>query len=369
MIKFIASSLDAAKAKAKRALGERAVVVSVRNLPSGDIEIEAADKPRAGAAQAKRIEPTFGETARLAVDGAKERSHSGARLNEPLEQRYAEDALTRLTGELTGYRRAAGAAALASSDKNIRGMVEILRPHGVDDELLAALIDGAGRSRINEDLYRLETGFAEAFAFAPLSSSPATPIMLVGPTGAGKTSCAAKLAASAIDARTDAFIMTADGGRAGAVEQIRTYSDSLGVDYFVVQTPQDIDRALELNAPSGAVLLDTPGVSPFDAGDIAALRCFQEALNAETVLVLPASGDREEFKEWALAFRDFGVRRAIITKFDAAKRVGAALTAAYAGRMALAHFSESAFISDGLIEATPSFLARRLLASRPGKLG
>lgn len=39
MMKFIASSLDAAKAKAKRALGDKAVIVSVRNLPSGDVEI------------------------------------------------------------------------------------------------------------------------------------------------------------------------------------------------------------------------------------------------------------------------------------------------------------------------------------------
>ncbi len=65
----------------------------------------------------------------------------------------------------------------------------------------------------------------------------------------------------------------------------------------------------------------------------------------------------------------FGVRRAIITKFDATKRVGAALTAAHAAALTLAHFSESAFISDGLLPASPEFLARRLLASRPGKIG
>lgn len=368
MMKFIASSLDAAKAKAKRALGEKAVIVGVRDLPSGDIEVEASDRPKAAAPSAKRLEPTFARHARTVVDAKAAHPASGARLNEPLEQRYAEDALARLTGDLT-RKGQPGGRPLDMSDQTVRAMADILKPHGFDERLISALVDGARKSRINEDLYRLETGFTESFSFSPLAMTASAPIMLVGPTGAGKTSCAAKLASAALDAGLAAFIMTADAGRAGAVEQIRTYSDSLGVDYFVVQTPMDVERALAMNAPAGAVLLDTPGVSPFDAGDIAALRCFQEALKAEPVLVLPASGDVEEFKEWTMAFREFGVRRMMITKFDATRRVGAALSSAFAGSMSLAHFSESAFISDGLTEATPGFLARRILASRPGRLG
>ena len=124
-----------------------------------------------------------------------------------------------------------------------------------------------------------------------------------------------------------------------------------------------------MKRPQGAVILDTPGISPFDSGDLAALKSFLEASGGEALLVLPASGDAEEFKEWALAFAEFGVRRAIITKFDATKRVGAALAAAHAGQMALAHFSESPFISEGLLPASAEFLARRLLAGRPGRMG
>lgn len=368
MMKFIASSLDAAKAKARRALGEKAVIVGVRDLPSGDVEVEVSDKPKINAPLARRIEPSFAGEAKIAVDARQAAPAAGARLNEPLEQRYAEDAFARLTGDLTRKGRP-GERGLDMSDRTAGAMADILKPHGLDQRLISALVEGGRKARIDEDFSRLETAFGETFEFAPLAATAQTPLMLVGPTGAGKTSCAAKLAAAAVDDGLAAFIMTADGGRAGAVDQIRTYSGSLGIDYFIVQTPHDIERALAINAPSGAVLLDTPGVSPFDAGDIAALRCFQEALKAEPVLVLPASGDPEEFKEWATAFRDFGARRLIVTKFDATRRVGAALAAAFSGGMSLAYFSESAFISDGLTPATPTFLARRFLASRPGKLG
>ncbi|MBY0421539.1 MAG: hypothetical protein K2Q06_04490, partial [Parvularculaceae bacterium] len=261
------------------------------------------------------------------------------------------------------------APAFDPSDGAAKQMADFLAPHGVGEQLTAALIEGARAARIADDFARLEAGFQTAFAYSPLNLGSSAPIMLVGPTGAGKTSCAAKLAAASIARSGAALIMTADGGRAGAVDQLRTYSESLGSDYFVVETPGDIEDAIRSIRPKGAVILDTPGVSPYDSGDLAALKSFQETAGAEAVLVLPASGDPAEFRDWALAFREFGVRRAIITKFDATKRVGAALNAVHAARMALAQVSETAFISEGLLEATPEFLARRLLASRPGRVG
>ena len=367
MMKFIASNADAAKEKARRALGENAVVVSMRNLPSGDVEVTASDLPASSAPQPVSHDAQFGMEARDALQDHRAQSGSGARLNEAMEQRFAENALDKLRGNLSSRGKTQG-AHVDLSDAKAKALDELLAPHGLGEALRAALINGAGRARMDDDLHRMEVAFSEAFTFAPLAFAPSTPIMLVGPTGAGKTSSAAKLAKSAMDRDGTAFMMTADVGRAGAIEQIKTYGESLGADYFIVETPTDVQQTLESHRPSGAVILDTPGVSPFDAGDFAALKSFQESAGAEPVLVLPASGDAEEFIEWAVAFAEFGVRRAIITKFDATKRVGAGLCAAHAANMSLAHFSETAFISEGLIDASPEFLARRFIASWPGRV-
>lgn len=365
MMKFIASDLEAAKGKARRALGDKAVIVSVRELPSGDVEVTASDRP-APAAPQPAPKAQFAGAARDAVDEGPFKLAAGARLNESVEHRFSEDALSRLSSKLTGGNRA---PRLDMSDGKVRALAEILAPHGIGQRLLAALIDGAKGSRIDEDLYRLETAFDAAFIYAPLHFSPSTPVMLVGPTGAGKTSCAAKLAAGASEDGAPAFMMTADVGRAGAVEQIRSYSEALGADYYIIESPLDVQQVLRSHRPAGAVILDTPGVSPYDGGDVAALRSFQEACDAEPVLVLPASGDAAEYLDWALAFKKIGVRRCILTKFDATKRVGAGLCAAYEGELALAHFSETPFISEGLLAANPEFLARRVIASRPGRMG
>ncbi len=369
MMKFIASNIDAAKAKAKRALGEHAVIISVRNLPSGDVEVSASDQP-GPVAPPLPVEPRFGDHTRQVFDEAPMRGGyqaTGARLNEPLEQKFGEDALARLSNELSGRPRQAG--PIDWSDGAARAMADALRPHSLTDEIIAAIVQGARSAEIDDDLHRLEKGLAETFDFAPLHFSPMTPIMLVGPTGAGKTSCGAKLAAAALNRGMTAFIMSADVGRAGAIDQIKAYGDALGADYYITETPHDVAAALRSKRPTGAIVLDTPGVSPYDPGDFAALRSYQEATNGEAVLVLPASGDAEEYKDWAAAFREFGARRIIITKFDATRRVGAALAAAFAGKFALAHFSQTPFISEGLLDATPEFLARRFLAGRAGRMG
>lgn len=363
MMKFIASTVDAAKAKARRAFGEHAVIIAVRNLPSGDVEVSASDKP-APAAPPLAVEPAFGDHTRQVYSEAP--ASTGARLHEPLEQKFAEDAFARLTSELSG--RAHRSGPIDMSDRTARAMADVLRPHNLSDDLIGAIIEGARSAEVDDDLYRLERGLAGAFDFAPVHFSAMAPVMLVGPTGAGKTSCAAKLAAAALSRGEAAFIMTADVGRAGAIDQIKAYGDALGADYYITETPHDVASALRSKRPTGAVVLDTPGVSPYDPGDFAALRSFQEATKGEAVLVLPASGDADEFKDWAAAFAEFGARRIIITKFDATRRVGAALSAAYSAKFALAHFSQTPFISEGLIEATPEFLARRLLAGRAGRV-
>ncbi len=365
MMKFIASDLEAAKGKARRALGEKAVIISVRELPSGDVEVTASDKP-APAAPQPAPKASFAGAAREAVDEGPFKMGAGARLNENIESKFSADALSKLSSKLTGGKNV---RSIDMSDATVRSMAEILAPHGVGDALLAALIDGARRSHVDEDLYRLETAFRETLTFAPLHFSPATPVMLVGPTGAGKTSCAAKLAAAAQNHGAPAMMITADVGRAGAIDQIRAYGEALGAAYFIAESPLDVAQILKSNRPSGAVIFDTPGVSPYDAGDIAVLRSYREAANAEPVLVLPASGDADEYVDWACAFKEIGVRRCILTKFDATKRVGAGLRAAFEGGLALAHFSETAFITEGLLNASPEFLARRLIATRPGKIG
>ena len=166
-----------------------------------------------------------------------------------------------------------------------------------------------------------------------------------------------------------AAFLCADIGRAGALDQMTTYADALDTKFWPIEDPQDVINVLNNERPDDILILDTPGVSPFSPADVIAMEAFRDSLQAEPLLVLPASGDMNEHIDWANSFRDIGVRRCIITKFDTSRRIGAAVSAAYESNLALAHFSEAPFIADGLIDANPAYLAHRLLMKDPARIG
>jgi len=292
-------------------------------------------------------------------------------LNAELEQRIAAQVLQHLRTNLTskdGSGRAAIDPSSADADPVLRSLKKQIGEHGLGERLLRQIADEVRDLDTEDEVFALATAFSALFRYAPLQLTPLQPVMLCGPTGAGKTSSAAKLAARAIAAGSRASLFTADIGRAGAVEQLRTYAEALDAEFVPVEAPADVKRAMATGRHRGAVILDTPGVSPFDGGDMAALKSFQEAAEAEPLLVLPTSGDPQEHADWAKAFEEFGARRIVLTKFDATRRVGAGVGAAFAHNYALAHFSDTAFIGEGIRDASPEFLARRLLAAEPGRL-
>ena len=360
---FIAPNLQKAKEKVIAELGEEAVIIATRDAPGGGVEIRAAAGPRGPKSAAVE-----------SLNQPDNNVLNQASVSDNLERRHVEETLAHLRGELARRKTDAPNAAAAPApelDEDDEIFLENFRKavgeHGLGHNLITPLALAAMDVDTDDNAEALTEAFAAIFKFAPLELAPLKPIMLVGPTGAGKTSSAAKLAARAIVAGGHMTLMSADVGRAGAVEQISTYADALDAPFFPVESPTEVSALIRDGRVRGGLVLDTPGISPFDKGDMAAVRSLMEAADAEPVLVLPATGDAAEHLDWARAFAAFGVKRCIITKFDAAKRVGAALGAAYETGLALAHFSDAAFIAEGLRDASATFLGERLL-SAPGRL-
>lgn len=369
---FQGSSVDEAKRAMRRALGDDAVVIATRRRPDGGVELRAI----------RRGQPLFkGEGG--ATNGAFGRPQSAPQapapsiggLREPrvdpqAAQRSAPPREEAPMGALRGDFSRKLARDPSQGDPLYRRWEQRFARHGLTPRLIRALVDEAhelgGRS---DELTQLSHALSRVMRFAPLDITRDVPIMLIGQTGAGKTSSAAKLAAGAAAQGGRLGFISADVGRAGAIEQMQTYADALDTRFWAVEEPRQVAQIIRQERPAEGIILDTPGVSPFATADVQAVRAFREALGAEMILVIPASGDVSEHTDWVAAFADIGVRRCIITKFDASRRVGAAISACYQAGMALAHFSEAPFIADGLIDAKPDYLARRLLMDIPARLG
>ena len=208
-------------------------------------------------------------------------------------------------------------------------------------------------------------GLGRHLAFAPLPLD--APLLLAGPPGAGKTLTAAKLAARLVLSGAPPLLVTADGRRAGAAEQLAALARVLNLELSVAAAPAALAAALARRRPGQAVLVDMPACDPFDAAAARALAALRDATHGRPVLVLAAGLDAEEAAETARAFHLLGARHLLPTRIDAARRLGGVLAAAAAG-LALTEAGTGPDVATGLTPITPEWLAARLAARGQGPL-
>jgi flagellar biosynthesis protein FlhF len=209
------------------------------------------------------------------------------------------------------------------------------------------------------------------YRFVPLSALSNRPVMLVGPPGAGKTVSIAKLATQAIIEGRKVAVVTTDTVRAGGVDQLEAFTRILDIPLTTAESPAGLTRAVNrIRSKRGdtAILIDTPGLNPFNRAEIADLRRFIDDIDVATVLVLPAGGDADEAVEIATACAAIGARQLIGTRIDAARRFGGLLAAADAGALAFSEVSVSPYVSDGLIRLDSLALSKLLMHGPSGAL-
>jgi flagellar biosynthesis protein FlhF len=163
---------------------------------------------------------------------------------------------------------------------------------------------------------------------------------LVGPTGAGKTTTIAKLAArwTMRHGSQDLALVSTDAYRIGAREQLMTYARILGASVHSANSGQELARVLGELKSKKLVLIDTAGMGPRDvrlSEQLAALA--QGAKGAEFLLALPAQGEGLALEEIIRAFAQVKPTACIITKVDEAASLGAVLSTTLRHKLKIAY--------------------------------
>jgi flagellar biosynthesis protein FlhF len=163
---------------------------------------------------------------------------------------------------------------------------------------------------------------------------------LVGPTGAGKTTTIAKLAArwTMRHGSQDLALVSTDAYRIGAREQLMTYARILGASVHSANSGQELARVLGGLKSKKLVLIDTAGMGPRDvrlSEQLAALA--QGAKGAEFLLALPAQGEGLALEEIIRAFAQVNPTACIITKLDEAASLGAVISTTLRHKLKIAY--------------------------------
>jgi flagellar biosynthesis GTPase FlhF len=149
----------------------------------------------------------------------------------------------------------------------------------------------------------------------------------VGPTGVGKTTTLAKLAARAHrDDGDRVAIISLDTYRVAAVEQLRAFAEMLEVPFEVAFTPLDLRRALQRHAEADRIFVDTTGRSPYDLDAVSMISGVVQVARGKSVLCLPAGLRRQDAMAVLSGYRRLSPGSIILTKWDETEVPGETLS-------------------------------------------
>jgi len=192
-------------------------------------------------------------------------------------------------------------------------------------------------------------------------------LMFVGPTGVGKTTTIAKLAARyayKLSSRHKVGIITLDTYRIGAVEQLMTYAKMMRLPIETVVDPSDFEEALNTLRHNDYILIDTVGSSQHDKEKIEKLRSFLKVNTFAEIninLVLSAITKYEDLVDIYHNFSILDIDTLIFTKLDETKNYGNIFSLLLDTKKPVSYYSIGQEVPDDLMEANVEYLLKGIL--------
>jgi flagellar biosynthesis protein FlhF len=190
-------------------------------------------------------------------------------------------------------------------------------------------------------------------------------IALVGPTGVGKTTTIAKLAAiHLLKKKSKVAMVTTDTFRAGAVEQLRTYSKILGLQMETAATRAELEKALGKHSDKDLILIDTAGKSAMDNGKLDELAVLLEAdPGIEKHLCLSATTRDEDLQGIVDQFKVLPVHRVLFTKLDESRKLGCVVNVAVLNDLSISYITNGQRVPEDIEIASGKKIANMVLGS------
>ncbi len=252
-------------------------------------------------------------------------------------------------------------------------------PDGAATELLRQLcMELTGQQLGDRELIRHELRRRIAERIGTVADEGLTPggrsgrprvIALVGPTGVGKTTTIAKLAANyRLHQGKRVGLVTMDTYRIAAVEQLRTYANIIEVPIRPVLSTGELEAVLKTMLDRDVVLMDTAGRSQNNRLRLSQLRSFVAAAQPDEVhLVVSATTNRLGTLQVLERFLPLGANRLIVTKLDEAAAFGVFLNAALAAGLPLSYVTTGQDVPEDILPADADALAECIVTGRFGE--
>jgi flagellar biosynthesis protein FlhF len=373
--RFYATDMRAAFRLVREEQGPNAVILSSRRIDGGVEVIAATDYDEALVQQALKATLRAPEAANPAVppttlEPVAAPAPQRAAPRAEVDRLWAEDPnLRELRRELSGIRSLVEREAARARHDSLRNspvrakVLDELEGYGCDAALARAIAEGITES---SDLRRARGHALGSWA----KSIPAVGgdiaanggvFALIGPTGVGKTTTIAKLAARFVRKASprDVALVTTDTYRIGARDQLHTFGRLLGVPVFEAGSADALTDILARLYDYKLVLIDTAGMSHRDKALSVQLAWIGQINSVRPLLVLPANAQSSDLDDAVRRFRSARPEAVVLTKIDETGRLGTSLSVVVRQRVPLAYVTDGQRVPEDLHLAEPHRLVLR----------
>ncbi len=189
-------------------------------------------------------------------------------------------------------------------------------------------------------------------------------IVLVGPTGVGKTTTIAKLSYLFKRSGKRPGVITLDSYRVGAVEQLRAFINIMELPFRVADTPEEFLKSIEEMENRDLILIDTAGRSQHDKLRLNELKLFIDSLETNVYLTLSANLSELVMYEVIMQFGMFPIKGLIFSKLDETSYPGNIVNVAYRTKLPILCFTTGQTVPDDIVIADYGYLAKLILEEK-----
>lgn len=185
-------------------------------------------------------------------------------------------------------------------------------------------------------------------------------VVLVGPTGVGKTTTIAKIASGLkLFEKRQVALISADTYRIAAIEQLQTFANIASIPMRVVYSPDEMLTALQTFSEKDVIFVDTVGRSPRNSQQLGDLQKFVDAADPQEVhLVLSLASSSRGIMDTVKRFAGMRPNRLLFTKVDESSGPGMILNVLYKHRLPVSYLTTGQTVPNDIVAPTPDVLAR-----------
>ena len=324
------------------------------SVPPPRISVRGEEVPKAAAVETARVEVMHAESMR-AEKARAETARTDAVRADSMESEVR--ALRQLVEQMLGQKAPKERVLAELTEVGIEGKLAT----ELSSNIAKAMKDGGVtmdevlRSRLEKRATCAEIVFREGQKRL---------VACVGPTGVGKTTTLAKLAAhAALEKGLPTAIITLDTFRVGAIEQMKRFASLIDVPFFVAHDEASLLNALR--ACPDVVFVDTPSRGPKDEAAMSRLSLCLDSVASDyerdVLLAIPAHMRASDTQDLVRSYSRVAPTACVLTKLDETRRPGGAVAGAIAARLDIAFLSRGPKVPEDLQRATPNDVALAVL--------